>query len=159
MDWVKKGGKLILMEGARKIMEDKDLITKEDTTKHTSTYAMRERAELSNTTSGNMLQVEVEKTHPLVFRINETSMYIINQVSDFIKLPKDFTPVLKTPSKPTIMGFVGSNKKSQLANSLLLGVKELDRGKIIWFGFNPLFRAIPNQGQTIFENCFLYSEF
>ncbi|MFM1820694.1 MAG: hypothetical protein RLZZ402_1053 [Bacteroidota bacterium] len=159
MDWVKKGGKLILMEGARKIMEDKDLITKEDTTKHTSTYAMRERAELSNTTSGNMLQVEVEKTHPLVFRINETSMYIINQVSDFIKLPKDFTPVLKTSSKPTIMGFVGSNKKSQLANSLLLGVKELDRGKIIWFGFNPLFRAIPNQGQTIFENCFLYSEF
>ena len=159
MDWVKKGGKLILMEGARKIIEDKDLIAKEDTAKHTSTYAMRERAELSNTTSGNMLQVEVEKTHPLVFRINETSMYILNQVSDFIKLPKDFTPVLKTSSKPSIMGFVGSNKKAQLANSLLLGVKELDKGKIIWFGFNPLFRAIPNQGQTIFENLFLYSEF
>ena len=159
MDWVKKGGKLILMEGARKIIEDKDLIAKEDTAKHTSTYAMRERAELSNTTSGNMLQVEVEKTHPLVFRINETSMYILNQVSDFIKLPKDFTPVLKTSSKPSIMGFVGSNKKAQLANSLLLGVKEVDKGKIIWFGFNPLFRAIPNQGQTIFENLFLYSEF
>ena len=159
MDWVKKGGKLILMEGARKIIEDKDLIAKEDTAKHTSTYVMRERAELSNTTSGNMLQVEVEKTHPLVFRINETSMYILNQVSDFIKLPKDFTPVLKTSSKPSIMGFVGSNKKAQLANSLLLGVKEVDKGKIIWFGFNPLFRAIPNQGQTIFENLFLYSEF
>jgi hypothetical protein len=159
MDWVKKGGKLILMEGARKIIEDKDLIAKEDTAKYTSTYALRERAELSNTTSGNLLQVEVEKTHPLVFRINETSMYILNQVSDFIKLPKDFTPVLKTSSKPTIMGFVGSNKKAQLANSLLLGVKEVDKGKIIWFGFNPLFRAIPNQGQTIFENLFLYSEF
>ena len=159
LDWVKKGGKLILMEGARKIIEDKDLVAKEDTAKHTSTYAMRERAELSNTTSGNMLQVEVEKTHPLVFRINETSMYILNQVSDFIKLPKDFTPVLKTSSKPSIMGFVGSNKKAQLANSLLLGVKEVDKGKIIWFGFNPLFRAIPNQGQTIFENLFLYSEF
>jgi hypothetical protein len=159
MDWVKKGGKLILMEGARKIIEDKDLIAKEDTAKYTSTYALRERAELSNSTSGNLLQVEVEKTHPLVFRINETSMYILNQVSDFIKLPKDFTPVLKTSSKPTIMGFVGSNKKAQLANSLLLGVKELDKGKIIWFGFNPLFRAIPNQGQTIFENLFLYSEF
>jgi hypothetical protein len=159
MDWVKKGGKLILMEGARKIIEDKDLVAKEDTAKHTSTYAMRERAELSNSTSGNMLQVEVEKTHPLVFRINENSMYILNQVADFVKLPKDFTPVLKTSSKPTIMGFVGSNKKAQLANSLLLGVKEMDKGKIIWFGFNPLFRAIPNQGQTIFENLFLYSEF
>jgi hypothetical protein len=159
MDWVKKGGKLILMEGARKIIEDKDLIAKEDTAKHTSTYALRERAELSNTSSGNMLQVEVEKTHPLVFRINETSMYILNQVSEFIKLPKDFTSVLKTSSKPTIMGFVGSNKKAQLANSLLLGVKEMEKGKIIWFGFNPLFRAIPNQGQTIFENLFLYSDF
>jgi hypothetical protein len=159
MDWVKKGGKLVLMEGACKIIEDKDLVVKEDTAKHTSTYAMRERAELSNSTSGNMLQVEVEKTHPLVFRINENSMYILNQVSDFVKLPKDFTPVLKTSSKPTVMGFVGSNKKAQLANSLLLGVKEVDKGKIIWFGFNPLFRAIPNQGQTIFENLFLYSEF
>ncbi|MHA8073252.1 M14 family zinc carboxypeptidase [Aquirufa sp. HETE-40SA] len=158
-DWVKKGGKLILMEGARKIIEDKDLIAKEDTAKHTSTYAMRERAELSNTSSGNILQVDVEKTHPLVSRINEASMYILNQVSDFVKLPKDFTPVLKTSSKPIIMGFVGSNKKAQLANSLLLGVKEVDKGKIIWFGFNPLFRAIPNQGQTIFENCFLYTEF
>ncbi|MFZ9159728.1 MAG: M14 family zinc carboxypeptidase [Aquirufa sp.] len=158
-DWVKKGGKLILFEGARKILEDKDLVVKEDTARHTSTYAMRERAELSNTTSGNLLQVEVEKTHPLAFRINESSMYILNQISDFVKLPKDFTPVLKTGSKPNIMGFVGANKKSQLANSLLLGVKEVDKGKIIWFGFNPLFRAIPNQGQTIFENCFLYSEF
>ena len=158
-DWVKKGGKLILMEGARKIMEDKDLVAKEDTARHMSTYAMRERSELSNTTSGNMLQVEVEKTHPLAFRINESSIYILNQVKDFVKLPKDFTPVLKTSSKPNIMGFVGANKKAQLANSLLLGVKEVEKGKIIWFGFNPLFRAIPNQGQTIFENCFLYSEF
>jgi hypothetical protein len=156
---VKKGGKLILMEGARKILEDKDLVAKEDTAKHTSTYAMRERAQLSNTTSGNMLQVEVEKTHPLAFRINDSSIYILNQISDFIKLPKDFTPVLKTSSKPNIMGFVGTNKKAQLANSLLLGVKEVEKGKIIWFGFNPLFRAIPNQGQTIFENCFLYTEF
>ena len=159
IDWVKKGGKLILMEGARKILDDKDLAVKEDTAKHTSTYAMRERAELSNTTSGNMLQVEVEKTHPLAFRINDSSIYILNQVTDFVKLPKDFTPVLKTSSKPNIMGFVGANKKAQLANSLLLGVKEVDKGKIIWFGFNPLFRAIPNQGQTIFENCFLYTEF
>lgn len=158
-DWVKKGGKLILMEGARKIIEDKDLVAKEDTARHTSTYAMRERAELSNTTSGNLLQVEVEKTHPLAFRINDSSMYILNQVSDFVKLPKDFTPVLKTSAKPNIMGFVGANKKAQLANSLLLGVKEVEKGKIIWFGFNPLFRAIPNQGQTIFENCFLYTEF
>ncbi|MDE2392479.1 MAG: hypothetical protein KGM03_02075 [Cytophagales bacterium] len=158
-DWVKKGGKLILMEGARKIMDDKDLVAKEDTSRHTSTYAMRERAELSNTTSGNLLQVEVEKTHPLAFRINDSSIYILNQISDFIKLPKDFTPVLKTSSKPNIMGFVGANKKAQLANSLLLGVKEVEKGKIIWFGFNPLFRAIPNQGQTIFENCFLYTEF
>lgn len=158
-DWVKKGGKLILFEGASQVISDKGLVAKEDTAKHTSTYAMRERAELSNTSSGNMLQVEVEKTHPLAFRINESSMYILNQVSDFVKLPKDFTPVLKTGSKPNIMGFVGANKKSQLANSLLLGVKEVDKGKIIWFGFNPLFRAIPNQGQTIFENCFLYSEF
>jgi hypothetical protein len=158
-DWVKKGGKLILMEGARKILDDKDLVAKEDTAKHTSTYALRERAELSNTISGNMLQVEVEKTHPLAFRINDSSIYILNQVSDFVKLPKDFTPVLQTSSKPNIMGFVGANKKAQLANSLLLGVKEVDKGKIIWFGFNPLFRAIPNQGQTIFENCFLYTEF
>jgi hypothetical protein len=158
-DWVKKGGKLILMEGARRILDDKDLVAKEDTSTHTSTYAMRERAELSNSTSGNLLQVEVEKTHPLTFRINESSLYILNQVSDFVKLPKVFTPVLKSSSKPIIMGFVGNNRKSHLANSLLLGVKEVDKGKIIWFGFNPLFRAIPNQGQTIFENCFLYSEF
>ena len=158
-DWVKKGGKLILMEGARKILDDKDIVAKEDTARHSSTYAMRERAELSNTTSGNLLQVEVEKTHPLAFRINDSSMYILNQVSDFVKLPKDFTPVLKTSAKPNIMGFVGANKKAQLANSLLLGVKEVEKGKIIWFGFNPLFRAIPNQGQTIFENCFLYTEF
>jgi len=158
-DWVKKGGKLILFEGAHKILDDKDLVVKKDTTEYPSTYANRKRADLSNTSSGNLLQVEVEKTHPLAFRINDSSIYILNQVTDFVKLPKDFTSVLKTSSKPTIMGFVGANKKGQLSNSLLLGVKEADKGKIIWFGFNPLFRAIPNQGQTIFENCFLYSEF
>jgi len=86
-------------------------------------------------------------------------MFIINQSSEFVTLKKGFTPILKTSSKPKIMGFIGTHKKQIVANSLMLGVQKVDKGKIIWFGFNPFFRAIPNQGQVIFENCFLFSEF
>ena len=158
-DWMGKGGKLILFEGAHKILGGKDIEVKEDSVEHASTYEIQERAEISQTSAGNLLELEVEKTHPLAFRIDDQQMFIINQSSEFVTLKKGFTPILKTSSKPKIMGFIGTHKKQIVANSLMLGVQKVDKGKIIWFGFNPFFRAIPNQGQVIFENCFLFSEF
>ena len=158
-DWMGTGGKLILVEGAHKILGGKDIEVKEDSVEHASTYEIQERAEISQTSAGNLLELDVEKTHPLAFRIDDQQMFIINQSSEFVTLKKGFTPILKTSSKPKIMGFIGTHKKQIVANSLMLGVQKVDKGKIIWFGFNPFFRAIPNQGQVIFENCFLFSEF
>jgi len=158
-DWIEKGGKLILLERAHKILGGKDLEVKEDSVVHASTYEMQERAEIAHTSTGNLVELEVEKTHPLAFRIDDHQMFILNQSSEFIKLKKGFTPILTTSSKPSIMGFIGAHKKPIIANSLMLGIQKVEKGKIIWFGFNPFFRAIPNQGQVIFENCFLFSEF
>jgi hypothetical protein len=38
-------------------------------------------------------------------------------------------------------------------------VKEKGKGKLVWFGFNPLFRAIPSEANSILDNCLLYSSY
>jgi hypothetical protein len=51
---------------------------------------------------------------------------------------------------------MGSQVKPKIDNSLWLATNSLGTGSFIWFGFNPLFRAIPNQTMTLFENALLY---
>jgi hypothetical protein len=159
-DYVRKGGQAILFENAGNLLTGKDLMLKEkdltDSSAVQVAYEDSERHEISKTLTGNLLEVQVEKSHPLGFRVNQANMLIINQADQLINPNVKWKAILQTSDKPVTYGFMGNLVKPKVANSLMLGMYSLGKGNYIWFGFNPLFRAIPNQSMVLFENSILY---
>jgi hypothetical protein len=159
-DFVRKGGQVILLEKSGNLISDKELALKEKDLSDSSTvqvaYEDMERHEISKTLSGNLLEVQLDKTHPLGFRIGQNNMLVINQAESLMHPHARWKSILKTNEKPLYYGFMGNLVKPKIANSLMLGTYSLGAGNYIWFGFNPLFRAIPNQSMVLFENSILY---
>ena len=158
-DYVRKGGQVILFENSGSLI-GKDLVLKEkdltDSSEVQVAYEDAERHEISKTLTGNLLEVQVEKTHPLGFRVNQASLLLINQAERLVKPNVKWKAILQTNEKPNYFGFMGSKVKSKVSNSLLMASYSMGSGRYIWFGFNPLFRAIPNQSMVLFENSILY---
>ena len=158
-DYVRKGGQVILFENSGSLVA-KNLVLKEkdltDSTEVQVAYEDSERNNITKTLRGNLLEVLVEKSHPLGFRINQANMLLINQSDQLIIPNVKWKAILQTSEKPVYFGFMGSKIKPKVSKSLLLASYSMGSGNYIWFGFNPLFRAIPNQSMVLFENSILY---
>ncbi len=159
-DFVRKGGQVILLEKSVNLISDKEVALKEKDLSDSSTvqvaYEDMERHEISKTLTGNLVEVQLDKSNPMGFRIGQKSMLIINQAESLMYPHARWKSILKTNEKPVYFGFMGNLVKPKIGNSLLLGTYSLGAGNYIWFGFNPLFRAIPNQSMVLFENSILY---
>lgn len=159
-DFVRKGGRVILFEKSMNLIADKEMALQEKELKDTSSiqisYEDSERHEIAKTLTGNLLEVLVEKTHPLGFRLQQDRMLLINQAELLVKSHSKWNSILKTTDKIVYHGFMGSLIKPKVANSSFLAMYSLGSGDFVWFGFNPLFRAIPNQSMVLFENAILY---
>ena len=159
-DYVKKGGQVILFEKAASFISDKEITLVEkdlkDSLVNQTPYEDSERHEISKTLTGNLLVGQVEKSHPLAFGINQDQIIILNQAERLIKPHTQWKSIVKTNNSTQIYGFVGNQVKKQVNNSLWMANYGLGAGNYIWFGFNPLFRAIPTQSIKLFENALLY---
>lgn len=159
-DYVRKGGQVILFEKSGHLISEKEIALKDkelsDSTEIQVAYEDAERHEISKTLTGNLLDVQVEKSHPLGFRLGQNHMLIINQAEQLIAPNTKWKSIVKTTEKPLIYGFMGNLIKPKVANSLFLATYSVGTGNYIWFGFNPLFRAIPNQSMVLLENAILY---
>ncbi len=159
-DFVRKGGQVILMEKAVNLISEKELalVPKElnDSTDLKTPYEDSERHEISKTLNGNLVVAQLEKSNPLGFRINQDQIILINQAEQLVSIHPKWKPIISTSSKTNYFGFMGNQVKPKLDHSLWMSTYSIGAGNYIWFGFNPLFRAIPNQTTILFENTLLY---
>jgi len=107
-DWTQKGGISIFMEDAKELLGnksmDEEFTIKKDTSVKVMNYIDRERSEISNTLSGNMVQASVENTHPFMFGL-PSQIYFLNQSTSLYSLDKSWNTLLKTDLKPKYLGF------------------------------------------------------
>ena len=159
-DFVRKGGRVILFEKSMQVITDKELALKEkdlsDSLSALVTYEDVDRYEIAKTLTGNLLEVQVEKSHPLGFRLQQNRLLLINQAELLVEPNTKWNSILKTNNKLVYHGFMGSLIKPKVVNSSFLATYQSGLGDFVWFGFNPLFRAIPNQAMVLFENAILY---
>ncbi len=55
-----------------------------------------------------------------------------------------------------VAGFVGSEAKEKLKNSLTFGIEQMGKGSLIYFVDNPLFRAFWENGKLFFVNAIFF---
>ena len=116
-------------------------------------YNQREREALKNTITGSIFKSTVDNTHPLAFGYSRH--YYSLKLSDVAyNLLKEGVNVAYFPENTSnYSGFAGSDALKNVPNSLLFGIENKGKGKLIYMIDNPLFRSFWQNGKLFFANA------
>ena len=157
--WIQSGGKVIAMEAATGFFADKEgfaLKRKKENTPsdktELKTYGTREREAIMEQIPGAIYKVEIDKTHPLGYGTDGVYYSLVRDVYNLDYL-KDGWNVGFLKENNHVTGFAGKLAKEKMKNTLIFGVQDLGRGKIIYMADDPLFRGFWYSGKLIFGNA------
>ena len=163
--WVSAGGRLIVMQGANRLLAGKegfDLEIKEADSTDTAAeeaasaevdmYAERQRQSISEFNAGSIFKVQMDNTHPLGYGYGDT-YFTLKLDSDTYSYLDDGWNVGVTGKDPHMSGFVGYKTKEKMDNTLVFGVQNMGSGSIVYMIDNPLFRAFWYNGKLVFSNA------
>lgn len=164
MDWVKQGGRLIIMQNALSAFagkeglaleekmdeEEEEELSEEDLL---STYADRERESMTNYNTGAVYRITLDETHPLAFGYNSQYFSMKTDSDAFAYLKNGWNVGTIRKESDLISGFVGQNAREKLTKTLVFGVEPKGRGALIYMADNPLFRAFWEEGKLLFANA------
>ncbi len=158
-DFVKYGGKLILIENAVSLFKDADwgIKLKEDKTddKAETTvkrYADRDKDALPYSIPGAIFKLNADKTHPLWFGY-DTEYYTLKQNANIYELLKDGWNAGSLSSDSYVTGFCGTKIKSRFKEGLLIGNIETGDGQVIFMADDPVFRMFWENGKLLLFNA------
>ncbi|UTA69684.1 M14 metallopeptidase family protein [Emticicia sp. 21SJ11W-3] len=157
--WIQGGGKVIALESATSYFADKDgfgLKRKKDgeakDKPELKTYGTRERESISEQVVGAIYKVDIDKTHPLGYG-TDGSYYLLARDPYNFEYLKEGWNVGYLKDNNYITGFVGQKAKDKMKNTLVHGVQELGRGKIVYMADDPIFRGFWYGGKLLFANA------
>ncbi|MEH6513028.1 MAG: M14 metallopeptidase family protein [Maribacter arcticus] len=159
-NWVKRGGKLIVMGGAIDALtsSDKDFTIKEkeiekDSTNTISSFEVSEREQIKSAITGAIFKATVDNTNPLAYGYDDT--YFTLKLGDraYKYLENGSAVYLSEGANQPVSGFAGSEAKKKIAETLIFGTEEMGRGQIIYMVDNPLFRGFWENGKLFFANA------
>lgn len=159
-DWVRAGGKLILMEDAllsvigkkpfdiRRKVYFKDEISVEVAAK----YQSRKQTNLSNAISGAIFKVELDRSHPISAGLGNCyyTLKTDDRLYEFLNRGWN-TGFLKPDSY--VAGIAGEGVLKKLDGGMLFGVQPEGKGTIIYLGASVLFRSFWENGKQMFANA------
>jgi hypothetical protein len=169
--WISDGGRLIVMAGANSSFADKkgfalkefaDEEAKKKAEKAEKEqkdlempvkYADAERKELSNSISGAIYKVVMDKSHPLAFGLDDYYYSLRTSELHYVYLERGWNVgILKGKQKP-VMGFAGNKINAKLENTLVFGVEDKGKGQVVYLVDNPTFRSFWENGKMLFANA------
>ena len=157
--WIRSGGRLILMDSAmdrfvdqkgyslkkfatddeKKKLEKKD--KKRNLSERLKPYKDRQRSRLSQNAYGAIVKVKMDNTHPLAFGYGDDYFSLKLRNSRYAYLPRGWNVGTTQDSTSIVSGFVGYKAQENFRESMIFGVEEMGRGRVIYLADNPLFRA------------------
>ena len=169
-DWIKNGGKVIAMNGALSLFDvkegyalspfanDDDKLSAE---KAKDSVALKERfldfhaterREISKSIPGAIIENVLNKTHPLSFGLGD-KYFSLKTDSNHYSLLKNAVNVAYVPKDYKSYGFIGSQVKKKLNNTVSFAVERKGDGTIVYMVDNPLFRGFWENGIVLFNNA------
>jgi hypothetical protein len=159
-DWVKRGGKLIVMGGAIDALtaSDKDFTIKEkeikkDSSNTISSFEVSEREQIKSAITGAIFKATVDNTNPLAYGYDDS--YFTLKLGDraYKYLENGSAVYLSEGANQPVSGFAGSEAKKKIAETLIFGTEEMGSGQVIYLIDNPLFRGFWENGKLFFANA------
>lgn len=160
--WVRSGGKLIAIGAALSGFVDKSgfgLSYKSATSNNEPSaphqdhsYGGAERRSIADAIPGAIFSVNMDTSHPLAFGLEDTYFSLKTSTSAYAPLSSGWN-VGAIDDDPMINGFVGSNAKEKMKNTLVYGVKRHGGGQLVYLVDNPLYRGFWENGVFLFSNA------
>ena len=169
--WVREGGRLVVVGSALRSFVDTDqfgLATfgseeekkdaeKEEKEKDEAQILMRNEDALRNRLKdgmpGSIYRVKMDDSHPLAFGYSNNYFTLKLSSSRYAYLKEGSNVGVIDSENDLVSGYVGSNVKPKLAETLVFGVENMGRGSVVYMVDNPLFRAFWQNGKIIFGNA------
>ena len=159
--WVMAGGKLIAIQGAvSKITRDEmfPLNVKrsqepvQDEKSKLRKYGDQERSWLPNHLPGAIFKLEIDKTHPLCFGL-EDHYFSLKTNSNAYSYLDDGWNIAYTGEELQTIGFVGSKVIDKMKQSTCIASQSKGSGQVIYFMDNPVYRGFWKQGAFLLGNA------
>ena len=159
--WVTAGGKLIAIQGGvSKITRDEmfQLNTKrsqepvKDEKSKLRKYGDQERSWLPNHLPGAIFKLEIDKTHPLCFGL-EDHYFSLKTNSNAYSYLDDGWNIAYTGDQLNTIGFVGSKVIDKMKQSTCIASQSKGSGQVIYFMDNPVYRGFWKQGAFLLGNA------
>jgi hypothetical protein len=169
-DWIKKGGKVIAMNNALSLFEDKEgyaltLFESEDDKKASEKaatdaelkerfldYQSSERRAISASIPGAVIENVLDVSHPISFGLGDKYFSLKTDDRHYSLLKKALN-VVYVPKDYKSYGFVGHDIKNKLKDTVSFAVDSEGKGKVIYMIDNPLFRGFWENGYLLFSNA------
>jgi len=159
--FVRKGGVLIALESAASTLAsnaDWGIKIKENAKEEKASvqnilkYADREKEFLKSSIPGAIYKTYMDETHPLGFGTN--GVYFSLKQDVVLYEPSNSAWNVGSFKKDSyITGFAGVKAKAALEEGVLMGVKQIGAGKIIYIADDPIFRNFWEGGKLILTNA------
>jgi len=158
-DWVKAGGKLIVMGGAIDALANdkgfgiKEKEAKKDTTISLEGFDSSQRERIKSAITGAIFKATVDPTHPLAYGYG--SSYFTLKLGDraYNYLDGGSAVYLGKNANTPVSGFAGSEAQKKIAETLIFGTERMGSGQVIYMVDNPLFRGFWENGKLFFANA------
>jgi hypothetical protein len=170
-EWVRAGGKLIAFDNSINLFANKEGFAlknfdTEDEKKaaekaaealakgeRVAPYIDSERLEISGGVAGAIYEVKMDETHPLGYGTGGKFYTLKNNSTRFALLSGGVNAGIITSVDSYRSGYIGYKIKSQMAQSLAIGLENQGRGEIIYFVDNPIFRGFWESGKLVLSNA------
>lgn len=170
-NWVKLGGRLILMENAMTYFTDKKSFalkkyasnkekeklepsaSGDDMTGRLYKFKDREREAIKDAIFGSIFKTSLDNSHPLAFGYPDYYFTLKRSGRRFAYLHNGWNVSVIEDKNKLVSGFSGVNALSRVEKSLVFGVEDIGQGNIIYMTDNPLFRAFWQNGKLLFGNA------
>lgn len=171
-DWVSAGGTLIAIQGAlRKFVsedgslktfnsdEEKDAFEQVDAAVKEELQLIpkseEERYEIREYVAGAVFSVKLDNTHPLAYGYGSNYFSLKTSEDRYGYLPNNNVGVIAS-SDDHLSGFAGQYVLEKVGKSLVFGVADKGRGRIVYMVDNPLFRSFWQNGKLLIANAVFF---
>jgi len=160
-EFASKGGTVIAIGSSVGSFADQDGFAlkkkkadeKEDEEVDLTPFDERENVYIKESITGSIFKSIIDNTHPLAYGY-PNHYYTLKQGSTAFELLKKGVNVGYFSKEANhISGYAGEKALKKIPNSLLFGVENKGRGKIVYMVDNPLFRSFWENGKLFFVNA------
>ncbi|WP_182958627.1 M14 family metallopeptidase [Pedobacter gandavensis] len=159
-DWIKIGGKVILLEDAVQSVTDskifevkkKDEMKEEELLVNPALYANRNAIDLSDAIPGAIFKLHLDAGHPLSTGLGAYYYALKTDNHVYAPLNRGWNVGLLKPDS-YVAGVAGKKVVKTLSSGMTLGVQSLGKGTIVYIGTNVLFRSFWENGKQLFLNA------